>query len=239
MGAPTFKEHSSAEKEAFYSGSDIKSPPRNKFGKVTQQGIRPWPNGQLIYKIRSGVYTSAQITVIKDAMSAISSNTSNCITFKEQTNERNYVDIFNGSGCWSYMGMIGQAQQLSLQSDGCINKGIVMHELLHALGFFHEHTRADRDQYVNVFYENIDPAYAFDYDIVENAIQFGIPYDYESIMHYGSYAFAKDRNKPAMTPKQSGVTLKEPYEKNVLTKNDIAMINKLYNCGIYFINKIF
>ena len=34
----------------------------------------------------------------------------------------------------------------------------------------------------------------------------GQKYDYGSIMHYGSRAFAKDRSKPTISTKQNGVT---------------------------------
>jgi hypothetical protein len=47
-------------------------------------------------------------------------------------------------------------QDLSLQIPGCVHHSVVLHELLHALGFVHEHTRPDRDTYVRVYYENIE-----------------------------------------------------------------------------------
>ena len=51
--------------------------------------------------------------------------------------------------------MIGGGQVLSLQAGGCTNIGIVAHELIHALGFYHEQSRNDRDSFVTVNYNNI------------------------------------------------------------------------------------
>ena len=38
---------------------------------------------------------------------------------------------------------------------GCENKGTILHELLHLLGFYHEHNRADRDTYLRIYEQNI------------------------------------------------------------------------------------
>ena len=56
--------------------------------------------------------------------------------------------------CWSYLGMIGNAQEISIGS-GCEYKGIVQHEILHALGRVHEQSRTDRDSYVKINTQNI------------------------------------------------------------------------------------
>ena len=61
-------------------------------------------------------------------------NNRSCITFTPRTNARNYLRITNGNGCWSYVGMLGGQQLLSLAARGCTWTGTVAHELMHALG---------------------------------------------------------------------------------------------------------
>ena len=63
---------------------------------------------------------------------------------------------------------------------------MILHELGHVLGFYHEHTRPDRDDYVEVKFENIeyDRQHNFWKRDAEITQTFG-PYDYNSIMHYG------------------------------------------------------
>ncbi len=63
---------------------------------------------------------------------------------------------------------------------------MVAHELGHVLGFYHEHQRWDRDNFVTIHYENIKEGRAHDYDWIPRAawITDVTPYDYRSIMHY-------------------------------------------------------
>ena len=56
--------------------------------------------------------------------------------------------------CYSKVGRQGGEQIISI-GPGCVHKYIIMHELMHAVGFFHENTRYDRDQYVKVLWWNI------------------------------------------------------------------------------------
>ena len=45
-------------------------------------------------------------------------------------------------------------QTLSLGSD-CYYPEVIIHEFIHAFGFGHEQSRPDRDQYVEIMWDNI------------------------------------------------------------------------------------
>lgn len=69
-------------------------------------------------------------------------------------------------------------------------KWIIVHELGHVLGFWHEQQRTDRDQYVDIISENaLDIQEFFNFSIVPGTNHYG-PYDYDSLMHYGQCAFS-------------------------------------------------
>jgi len=57
--------------------------------------------------------------------------------------------------CSSYVGRQGGSQVVSLE-DECFNPRIVKHELMHAIGFYHEQSRTDRDDYVVVHFDNVE-----------------------------------------------------------------------------------
>lgn len=66
-------------------------------------------------------------------------------------------------GCWSFVGRFGGAQIVSLQAPdstgpNCLGtEGRAVHELMHALGIFHEQSRWDRDKFVKIHMDNIIP----------------------------------------------------------------------------------
>ena len=123
-------------------------------------------------------------------------------------------------------------QVVSLSRSGCVNTGIVIHELLHAVGFHHEQNRPDRDNFIKVNFANISPDMAYNFDKMTNTVTTqGFPYDYRSIMHYEDTAFSKNGQK-TMVPLQSGVTLLPAYQKFAMTATDVAEVRKWYNCSV-------
>lgn len=59
-----------------------------------------------------------------------------------------------------YCGVLNfQRQQLNLALNtpgaGCFRNGTIIHEFLHALGFYHQQSATERDDYVTIVWENI------------------------------------------------------------------------------------
>uniref|UniRef100_A0A3B1JZQ4 Metalloendopeptidase n=1 Tax=Astyanax mexicanus TaxID=7994 RepID=A0A3B1JZQ4_ASTMX len=153
-----------------------------------------------------------------------------CIDFKPRTTETDYVSVEAQTGCWSYIGRNGGKQQLSI-GIGCGYVGIVEHEFLHCLGFFHEQSRYDRDDYVTIHYENIPEERRNNFDKVsedESTVQ-GTPYNYMSLMHYGQYDFS-NTSKPTITAKDAKFQtfIGQRYDLSPL---DAVELYNLYKCN--------
>lgn len=152
-----------------------------------------------------------------------------CIRFKPRKIAKDFVHIFSGKYCKSNLGRTGGAQDLSLNWKLCFEKGIIIHELLHALGYIHMHNRPDRDKYVKILWKNIDPRWYKEFDKV-NPINFNhlnTPYDYQSIMHYGAAAFSKNGANTIVTKNSEHIG-----QRYGLSDGDIRRINNKYNCDI-------
>uniref|UniRef100_A0A8D2DMW3 Metalloendopeptidase n=1 Tax=Sciurus vulgaris TaxID=55149 RepID=A0A8D2DMW3_SCIVU len=157
---------------------------------TTSRTERIWPGGVIPYVI-GGNFTGSQRAIFKQAMRHWEKHT--CVTFIERTDEESFIVFsYRTCGCCSYVGRRGGGPQAISIGKNCDKFGIVAHELGHVVGFWHEHTRPDRDQHVTIIRENIQPGQEYNFLKMEagEVSSLGETYDFDSIMHYARNTFS-------------------------------------------------
>lgn len=109
-------------------------------------------------------------------------------------------------------------------------RGIIQHELIHALGCEHMHSHVDRDKFVKIMKENIHEDFLPNFDKVDPKIfgNYGTAYDLFSVTHYHSTAFSKN-GKETIVPRDSRY---KPImgQRRGISLGDIKRINTMYMC---------
>ncbi|XP_067144860.1 zinc metalloproteinase nas-6-like [Centruroides vittatus] len=187
---------------------------------VTNLSLR-WKGWIVPYTIDRSLGNIRHLITI--AMKHINNAIGGCITFKQRQYEPDYILFIKGIGCYSDIGRVRGEQHLSL-GEGCEYVGTVVHEIVHALGFYHEQSRSDRDNYLIIHWENIEEGMLSLTDIVVYYDGF----DLESIMLYGNDDFSKDGKSLTMEAK-SGIKLSS--DKESLFPSDVFRIKMLYECA--------
>lgn len=182
----------------FPTNQSAKSNGRNG---IVNQSYR-WSNGVIPFEI-AGTFDAQSINLIEKAMNSYHQNT--CIKFKPRSStDRDYLSIQNSaSGCWSSVGRVGGKQVLNLQNPSCTSLvGTIIHEFMHTVGFFHEQSREERDQFVTIMMGNIRRGYEenFKKNAKGTSSGYGVGYDYGSVMHYSEMAFSGN-GKPTIQTK--------------------------------------
>jgi hypothetical protein len=128
--------------------------------------------------------------------------------------------------CRSFLGKMGGPQPIFLSPECGSNE--ILHELMHAIGFIHEQSRSDRDAFVELIWENIEPKEVKQFqrvpDLLMEASGLG-EFDFQSIMLYKPTVFSKSPRLPTMRPK-SGHSI-APMT-NALSRTDLERLERIY-----------
>ncbi|XP_038602296.1 bone morphogenetic protein 1 isoform X3 [Tachyglossus aculeatus] len=198
---------------------------------ATSRAERVWVDGVIPFVI-SGNFTGTQRAVFRQAMRHWEKYT--CVTFLERSDEDSYIVFtYRPCGCCSYVGRRGGGPQAISIGKNCDKFGIVVHELGHVIGFWHEHTRPDRDGHVSIVRENIQPGQEYNFLKMEDeeVESLGENYDFDSIMHYARNTFSRGIFLDTIVPRYD-VNGARPSigQRTRLSEGDIAQARKLYKC---------
>jgi hypothetical protein len=194
---------------------------------------RYWPNGVIPYTITGNwddpttPFFNEDTWVRDDITRAMNHwQEKTALRFVPYTSGPSYVDFQKGSGCASHIGMNSKPQQIVLE----LNCGYsaIIHEIGHAVGLHHEHTRGDRDNFVTIFEQNVIWEQRYNFWKAIFAFDIG-SYDYNSIMHYSCDAFSAN-GLPTISLKNPppGVSCTTVGMGNSLSDGDIAAVNRIY-----------
>jgi len=233
------------------------------FGKrlalgLGQDGDSRWPQNIIPYQFDDSVFRNKVAEfLIQQAMKEWQSAT--CLRFEpydkvgladQVGHTQRMLFQTTKSGCHADLGFkdpkwfrapLGSTEEVDPNvvnlGSGCVYKRIILHEIGHGLGLYHQHSRPDRDDFIHVYRDNVEPKMWYNFEIPEpnwmRALERDIPYDYNSIMHYGKFLFAKKDAK-----RNGGFTIKpkQPCYLDVIgtvksiSFYDAKLINRMYKC---------
>lgn len=185
-----------------------------------------WPDGIVPFSFAPTLPPENQLAIL-DAMMTWEKVTKIRFVEISQNNADKYSDYLlftptDNLRCSSFVGRQG-GPQIIILGPNCATMHVA-HELGHALGLWHEQSRNDRYQYIQILWENIDEDFRYNFNQhINDGEDFG-NYDYQSIMHYTAYAFSKN-GQPTIIPLEEGVVI---GQRKQLSAKDIAAVNSMY-----------
>ncbi|XP_033742071.1 zinc metalloproteinase nas-4-like [Pecten maximus] len=214
----------------------------NKDHKVIEKGTHKW-GPEMKYQI-DGRFDDRAKTIIRDTLmnleTKVKKDALGCkFSLKEERPENQSQSIFfvKGDGYYTAVGKTASSSSPHNISLAAIEKGksgSIVHELMHAMGFWHEHVRPDRDKYITVNKRNIKKMKEIYFiRLNSNEVQgdfTDIKYDPCSLLHYGEYAFSNAKGKKTITSKQILPDGCEMGQRREATRSDIERIRKMFKC---------
>ncbi|GFN81565.1 metalloendopeptidase [Plakobranchus ocellatus] len=196
---------------------------RRQKRKADQDIAKLWPNCEVFYEVDEG-FTDEDVIELNAAIAEWQEYT--CLRFTESYTETSRLQFRNGAGCYSQLGRQLEPQIVAL-APTCRTKGIIAHEIGHAIGWYHEHMRHDRDNYIAINFDAIPTRYQINFHKYSEEMinTHGVEYDYTSLMHYGNDALP------------GSITALDPFfqdkmgQREGLSFKDIKLANIMYDCA--------
>ncbi|EPB73103.1 astacin [Ancylostoma ceylanicum] len=137
-----------------------------------------------------------------------------------------YLAVTDEYEYMSHVGRLGEEQPLSIGESCETEFGRAIHEVGHALGLYHFHSRYDRDRYITVRPNSMPHKdHEVEYAMVlrNESRNYGTSYDYGSVMHYGV-----NSENPVMIP--ANRYHNRTMGSAIISLVDYWLINKHYGC---------
>ncbi|CAF3218594.1 unnamed protein product [Rotaria socialis] len=208
-------------------------------GAAARASYQRWIDGTVPYLMTPSILADHSALIV-DTMRLMENltrvNDTDCIKFRPRTeSDSKYIIIQNSTGCSATVGA-GNGYQVThylnlmhAESLTCMISGVIQHELLHILGFFHEQSRPDRDSYVSIQWSNIQSNMKPNFEkYTETEIDtLQTPYDYGSIMHYSPNAFTNNGLRTIIPTKDPFASI---GQRIVMSPIDILEVQRYYSC---------
>ncbi|XP_055838795.1 seminal metalloprotease 1-like [Episyrphus balteatus] len=239
IGYPTRVERD-PEQGDYFEG-DIELSPEQKMaieGKARNGLIAEqfrWPDKNIFYKFTEGHFDKAHKNHVLRGMQMIEEVS--CIRFLPANKSiKTFINITSlETGCHSAVGFQNKQQNVNFEFNeldkGCFRLASIVHEFLHSLGFYHQQSASDRDEFVKIAFENISDGHEHNFEIYNSSVveDFGVAYDYGSVMHYSSTAFSKNGEKTIIPILDENI---EIGQRRGMSAKDIYKLNLMYKCPI-------
>lgn len=187
--------------------------------------IEFWPNGIIPYLISKDLKNDERIT-----QAIMYWNTNTPVKYKpKDPYDEEYVEFIvndnpKAGDSWIGYENTQKGQEIKIGAD--LDYGSVLHEMGHAAGLIHEHSRSDRDLSVTVHEDCLDSDDVIDYDEYKSSVNVG-QFDFNSIMLYDTYYKDPDKLEcPKMTRNEGDPIIK--VQRSYLSYWDIKALELLY-----------
>ena len=201
------------------------APLEKGLGEATPGSL--WPDGVVPYRLQLSESRGQGelLETMKRAIATLNETTNVCLV--PYSGDRAFVNIIASDRAVNYaqVGHGHGARELGMYSPV---EYIGVHELLHSLGILHEQSRPDRDEYVQINWANIRRGFEHNFrkvDTLDRPYTYIGPYDFNSLMHYGTNAFSYN-GAPTINRRDGRYgRIGHMYG---LTDLDVAQVNAMY-----------